>query len=264
MSETETLIELLKNKEKLVAMLAPSYPIMFEYPAVITMLKQLGFTYVAEVAAGAQKTNTQLLQLMKEHPKARYITSPCPTIVRMVKKIMPQYTKYFTTGVDSPMIATAKMVYDTYPGYQPVFIGPCVMKKIEAKEDAPELNILVLTYSELLDVFTHFSIGHASNPNDRFDIASEGPTRIYPVDGGLSLSSGLTNLLPQKQIKAISGAQNDISAIKEFDINPDIKLLDILNCPGGCIGGPGIRSPLTREERREKIMKSIGYTPVSI
>jgi len=253
MNETKTLIDLIEKKEKLTAMLAPSFPIVFDYPKIVTMLKKLGFSYVVEVAAGSKKTNEQLHALLKANPSARYITSPCPTIVRMVKKSMPQYAKYFTHAVDSPMAATAKIVIETYPGFRPVFIGPCIMKKLEAKEDIPELNILVLTYSELAEVFTHFGIPDEGNPKDQFDISAPGMTQLYPLDGGLAHSSGLTHQLSQDEVKIVSGAQNNIKAIKEFDENPKIKLLDILNCPGGCISGPGIRSKLTTEERINKI-----------
>jgi len=254
MDELNTLIDLLKKKEKLVAMLAPSFPIVYKYPQIITMLKKLGFSYTVEVSAGAKKTNEELLELLKKDPNARYITSPCPTIVRMIRKIMPQYAKYFTHDVDSPMAATAKIAREAYPDYRPVFIGPCVMKKIEAKEDVPELNILVVTYMELSEVFSHFDIVEEANPNDKFDISAPGMIRLYPLDGGLSHSSGLTNQMQKDEIKVVSGAQNDILAIKEFDTNTKIKLLDILNCPGGCIGGPGIKSDLTIEERKQKIL----------
>lgn len=254
MNEDKTLIELLEKKEKLVAMLAPSFPIVFPYPAIITMLKKLGFSYTVEVAMGAKKTNEELLALLQKDPNARYITSPCPTVVRMIKKTMPQYAKYFTHDVDSPMVATAKIVKEKYPEYKPVFIGPCVMKKLEATEDIPELGILVLTYTELQNVFTHFHIAEESNPNDYFDLAEPGMTRMYPLDGGLSHSSGLTNQLKPEQLKVVSGGENR-KAIQEFDANPTIKLLDILNCPGGCIYGPGIRSSLTLEERKNRIME---------
>jgi len=261
MDEANTLIDLLTKKEKLVAMLAPSFPIAYKYPQIITMLKKLGFSYTVEVSAGAKKTNEELLELLKKDPNARYITSPCPTIVRMIRKIMPQYAKYFTHNVDSPMVATAKIAREAYPDYRPVFIGPCIMKKIEAKEDVPELNILVLTYVELSQVFSHFGITEETNPNDKFDISAPGMTRLYPIDGGLSHSSGLTKGMQAGEIKVVSGAQNDIAAIKEFDTNTKIRLLDILNCPGGCIGGPGIKSDLTTEERRQKVIEYTQNTP---
>jgi len=254
MNEENTLIEMLTNKQKLVAMLAPSFPIVYEYPKIITMLKKLGFSYVVEVSAGAKKTNEELVELMKKNPEARYITSPCPTIVSMVRKTMPEYAKYFTQGVDSPMVATAKIAREAYPGYTPVFIGPCVMKKIEAKE-VPELDILVLTYIELAHVFKHFNLPEETNPNDHFDISAPGMTRLYPVDGGLSHSSGVTNKVEEGAVKVVSGAQDNINAIKEFDTNQKIKLLDILNCPGGCIGGPGIKSDLTTDQRKQKIFE---------
>ncbi|MEI7990567.1 MAG: [Fe-Fe] hydrogenase large subunit C-terminal domain-containing protein [Chloroflexota bacterium] len=254
MTEAKLLIDLIDNKEKLVAMLAPSFPVVFPYPAIITMLRKLGFGYIVELAVGAKKTNEQLLELLQSDPNARFITSPCPTVVRMVKKIMPQYTKYFTYNVDSPMVATAKIVREKFPDFKPVFIGPCVMKKLEAKEDVPELNILVLTYAELQEVFDHYQILEQSNPDDHFDISEPGMTMMYPVDGGLSHSSGMTNQLSSTdKVKIVSGGKN-IEAIKEFDSNPQIRLLDILNCPGGCIGGPGIRSSLSTEERKKKIL----------
>lgn len=260
MNEVTTLIDLLNKKEKLVAMLAPSFPIIFKYPKIITMLKKLGFSYTVEVAVGAKKTNEELKTLLETNPGSRYITCPCPTIVRMIKKTMPQYTKYMTHNVDSPMVATAKIVQENYPGYRPVFIGPCIMKKIEAIEDVPQLNILVLTYTEMLEVFNHFNINMEGNPNDpassaggKFDIGEPGLTRLYALDGGLSHSSGLTNQLQNGELKVVSGVQNNIKAIQEFDTNPKIRLLDILNCPGGCIGGPGIQSALTTQERINKI-----------
>lgn len=264
MNEDKTLIELLEKKEKLVAMVAPSFPIVFSYPAIITMLKKLGFAYTAEVAAGAKKTNEELLALLQKDPNARFITSPCPTVVRMIKKTMPQYAKYLTHNVDSPMTATAKIVREKYPGYKPVFIGPCIMKKLEAAEDVPELEILVLTYTELTNVFSHFGILEESNSDDRFDIVESGMTRMYALDGGLSHSSGLTGQLRAEQLRVVSGGENR-KAIQEFDANPTIKLLDILNCPGGCIYGPGIRSALTLEERKKRIIEytSLGANPAS-
>lgn len=253
MNEKQTLIELIDKKEKMVAMLAPSFPIVYQYPTIITMLRKLGFAYVVEVAVGAMKTNEELLALMKHDPQARFITSPCPTIVRMIKRGMPQYAKYFTHDVDSPMVATTKIVNEKFPGHRPVFIGPCEMKKLEANEDVPELHILVLTYRELSDVFTHYNITEQGNPEDHFDITEPGMTMMYPVDGGLSHSSGFTQQLESTdEVKIVSGGKN-IPAIKDFDQNPKIKLLDILNCPGGCICGPGIQSELSVEERKKRI-----------
>lgn len=257
MTDVEKIIQKLSEKKKLAAMLAPSFPIVFAYPTIITMLKKLGFSYFIEVAVGAQKTNEELSQLLEKNPSGRYITSPCPTIVRMVRQQMPEYAKYFTPDVDSPMVATAKIIKERHPDHEPVFIGPCIVKKLEANEDRPELGITVITYTELQQIFDHFGIKEETDQNDKFGSEETAkPTRIYPIDGGLSHSSVVPNRFKEEEVKIVSGWKNCIEAIKEFDQNPKLRLLDILFCEGGCIGGPGIKSPLTPEERKQKILES--------
>jgi len=254
MTELEELIELLNKKEKLVAMVAPSFPIMFDYPGIVTRLKKLGFSYVMEVSLGAMKTNQELVDLLIKNPEKRFITSPCPTVVRMVKKQMPEYARYFTHGVDSPMVATAKIARDNFPGFRPVFIGPCIVKKMEAKEDVPDLGIVVVTYAELLMIFDKFGVGEEVDPADKFDLSGPGDTRLYPVDGGLAHSSGVLDKLGPGAVKIVSNWKNCLEAIRDFDTNTKIRLLDILFCDGGCIGGPGIKSTLNTQERKQKIL----------
>lgn len=255
MNEVNQLIELLSKKEKLAAMLAPSFPIVYQYPTIITMLKKLGFGYVVEVSVGAKKTNEELLLALKKNPNSRYITSPCPTIVRAIKKQYPRLVKYLPQDVDSPMVATAKIVAEKFPGFRPIFIGPCIVKKLEAVEDYPEQQILVLTYREMDEVFKHFGIQAETNNSDKFDLSEEGMTRLYPTDGGLSHSSGLTSTLSERELKTVSRWENCQKALDQFENNKEIRLLDILFCEGGCIGGPGIVSSLPQEERKRKVFE---------
>jgi iron only hydrogenase large subunit-like protein len=254
MNETQTLINLIEKKEKLAAMLAPSFPIVYDYPEIITRLKKLGFSYVVEVSAGAKKTNEELIQLLDKNPKARFITSPCPTVVRMIRKQFPHLEKYLSHGVDSPMVATAKIVIEKYPDYRPVFIGPCIVKKLEANEDFPELNILVLTYKEIDQVFDYFKIPKQLKTQDSFDISEPGMTRLYPTDGGLAHSSGLKDKL-KDQVRIVSGWKNCLEAIKNFETDPNIRLLDILYCEGGCINGPGILSNQSLDQRINSVLE---------
>jgi iron only hydrogenase large subunit-like protein len=255
MNEAAQLIDLLNKKAKLVAMLAPSFPVVYEYPQIVGMLKNLGFSYIVEVAAGAKKTNEAVLILLQSDPQSRFITSPCPSFVRLVRTKYQRLLPYLALTADSPMVATAKIVKEKYPKYQPVFLGPCIAKKFEAKEDYPDLNILALTYKELDGVFKHFNIAKsAPAPNQTFDII-EKKTRIYPIDGGLTESSGVRSILKDEEIRIVSGWKNCEAALLEFEKNPKIRLLDILFCEGGCIMGPGIASPLSLDDRKKKIME---------
>jgi iron only hydrogenase large subunit-like protein len=253
MNDSDKLINLLKSNFKLIAMLAPSFPIMYDYPQTITQLKKLGFQKVVEVTVGAKETNRQLVEFIKSHSQSRLITSPCASFVKFIKTKHPEFLPYVTLNVDSPMVATAKIVKEKYPDYQPVFIGPCFVKKLEASQDHPELNILVLTFKELGEVFRDLSIEEIKTSNDVFDLA-EKQTRLYPTDGGLTESSGIKNILKDEEIRIVSGWKNCETALSEFKNNPKIRLLDVLFCEGGCINGPGILSSLSTEERKKKIV----------
>lgn len=254
MDETAILIESLAKKEPLAAMLAPSFPIVYDYPQIIGKLKRAGFNYVVEVAAGAKKTNQSVMEVLTKNPKSKFITSPCPSMVRLIRQKYPQLKKYLALAVDSPMIATAKIVKKKYPECHPVFIGHCIAKKFESGEDYPDMNILVLTYRELDTVFEKLGVkdGH-DDINSRFDI-EEPQTRIYPMSGGLAATSGATEILAADEYMEISGWQNHQKALEEFANDPKIRLLDVLFCDGGCVNGPGIDSNLNLEQRRQKVV----------
>jgi iron only hydrogenase large subunit-like protein len=253
MDKILTITELLKSNYPLVAMLAPSFPIVFDTQTIVGQLKRAGFKNVVEVSTGAERTNEMMINALKENETARFIASPCPNIVRTIRTRFPEATKYLATNVDSPMVATARRVIKEFPNTRPVFIGPCLVKRLEAAEDFPELNIFCMTYKDLQQLFIDLNISpEEADKNENFDLES-GVTRLYPVSGGLTQSSGARDLLSEDDIEVVSGVQNIENAIKRFVASDHLRLLDILFCDGGCINGPGIVSTLTIDERRKKI-----------
>lgn len=255
MNDIERCIALFEKKTPLVAMLAPSFPVVYPYPLIVARLKKLGFKAVLEVSAGALKTNEQVIALLKKNPTARYIASPCPGFVRLVRKSYPQLLPHLAFAADSPMVAIARIARERYPDCQPVFIGPCFAKKLEALEDYPDLNILVLTYRELDAVFEHFGIGEDIDcAGATFDLAAA-ETRSYPMDAGLTNTSGMRSILKDEEIRIISGYKQIPTVLEEFEKNPKIRFVDVLFCEGGCINGPGIISTLSPEERKKRIQE---------
>lgn len=253
MTEIEKITLLIQNKQLIVGMLAPSYPVMFSYPSIAGKMRRLGFDKLVEVAVGAAKTNSALMTAFQSNPRARFITSPCPSIVRLIQKKYPELCRYVMNDTDSPMIATAKRMKEMYPKHTPIFIGPCFAKRIEAKEDTNDLGIVVMTFVELEAVFQKFSIyDDASDAQATFDV-EEASTRSYPTDGGLTQTSKIRSILKEEEIRIVSGWKNCDGAFREFSANPVIRLLDILYCDGGCISGPGIASPLGVDERKGRM-----------
>ena len=124
---------------------------------------------------------------------------------------------------------------------------------MEASEDYPELEMIVLTYKELEVLLKEKNLSTLpTNPQDTFDV-SEGRTRIYPFDGGLTESSGIHSILKDEEIRIVSGYKNCEAILKEFESNTKIRFVDILFCEGGCINGPGVISNLSLAERKKKI-----------
>lgn len=252
--ELKILLELLNNKqEKLTAMLAPSFPIDFPYPEIIGKLKRAGFAYVVEVARGAVETNKQVLADLQKNPKKRIITSPCPSCVRYIRAQRPELTK-FLSQADSPMTATAKMVLEKFPNTKPVFIGPCLTKKLEV-QDHPALNILAITFQELAALLEKLQVEDSTEDVvAKFDLLGQ-QTRLYPISGGLCQTAGIDEIFTQEEYRMDSGLELLNDALDDFLKNKNLRVLDILFCEGGCIGGPGIISQEPIEKRRHKIIK---------
>jgi iron only hydrogenase large subunit-like protein len=153
------------------------------------------------------------------------------------------------------MIATAKICREKYPDHKIVFLGPCIAKKLEASEDYPDLGILVLTFKELDQVFQKFTIGDCHDqPPSEFDLITK-ETRTYPVDGGLTDTSGIRSLLKPEELRIVSGYKNIPAVLKEFEENPTIRFVDVLFCEHGCINGPGIKSSLSIADRTKRIVE---------
>lgn len=249
--EVREFLQLLERKEKMAAMIAPSFPIDFPYPGIVGRLKRLGFSYVVEISRGAMEVNRQLLEWVKKNPHLPCITSPCPVIVSLLRSKYPHLVP-FLAPIGSPMIETAQLVIKNWPGCRPVFIGPCLAKKKESKE-YPALGIIVLTYKELKKVFLLKEIGvEEKDYLEMFDMIGQ-KTRLYPISGGLAQSAGLNEKFTDEEYDVISGPELVNETLKNFE-KSRLKLLDILWCEGGCINGPGIDSRESLDKRRQKII----------
>lgn len=234
----------LKNKrEKIVAMVAPSFIVDFSYPSIISQLKHLGFKKVVELTFGAKMINREYHKILVKS-KELLIASACPGIVESVKKQFPQYKKNIAK-INSPMIATAKVCRSVYPKYKVCFISPCHMKKIEVQ--GSEFVDYVMDYQQLHYLFAKHLIP-PSNHEQHFDKFYNDYTKIYPLSGGLSKTAHLMQVIKPGQEKVIDGWKEVEKFLKKPDKN--IKFLDVTFCKGGCIGGPCTSKISLRKKRK--------------
>jgi len=250
-------IDLIKNNEA-VAMLAPTFVIDFKYPNIIGMLKHLGFKEVTELTFGARMVNWAYANYIKEHPDQElFIATPCPTVVAMVQTQYPEFVK-FLMPIVSPMVAMAKVHKKFNPNCKVVFISPCWAKENVEAPKYKEFIDEVITLKELKEIFEQEKIKEEDFTKDYyFDSFIREYTKIYPISGGLASTSHIQKLFNEGEILITDGVENIKKAFEEIkNKTKPYKFLDLLNCDGGCIGGPAINNKdLSTEKKKEIILE---------
>ncbi len=255
-------IDLIKNNEA-VAMLAPSFPIDFKYPNIIGMLRHLGFKEVTELTFGARMVNWEYANYIKTHKNQKlFIASPCPTVVAMIQNQYPELTN-FLMPIVSPMASMARIHKKQKPDCKIIFFSPCWAKQNVEAPKYKEAIDAVITFKELKQIFDQEGIKEENfTKNYYFDSFIREYTKIYPVSGGLASTSHIQKLFKPDEILVTDGVDNIKKALEEIKSGKKhYKFLDILNCDGGCIGGPAINNQYFPIEERKKII--IEYTKSS-
>lgn len=258
--ELQTLVDALHH-EKIIVLLAPSFPVDFHYPEIIINLKMIGAEKVVELTYAAKLINMEYERILKEHPDKRYICPNCPTVVKMIEYKYPEL-KEFIIDVSSPMVIMDRFVKKEYgPEYKTLFIGPCFAKKMEAKHYGIDYAI---TFKELQDIFTYnkenniiwkeimYSVTEDGTPD--FDKFYNDYTKVYPLAWWVADSLHIKGIVDASQILVVDWPKNLDAGFQEFKNNPNIRFLDILACEWWCIGGPGMMSKEPIEERKQKVL----------
>ena len=232
------------------ALHAPSFPIGFSVPPaqIVGALRAAGFTYVVEVAYGADLVNEACRKYLEENPTGLHITSACPAVVEYVRKYQPALTHRIMPIV-SPMVATALAVKKCYGDHvRCVFIGPCVAKKAEIRD--PELVGSideVVTLTELERILAARGVDVTAAAAGDFDPPHAGTARIYPMPGGLFESAGIGEGLADPRLIVLSGKDETVETLAGLlqgppeDDDNDLLLVEALMCRG-CYAGPGVTS----------------------
>ncbi len=249
-----------KDEEKYLCMLAPSFVAEFDYPEIIYRLRMLGFDEIVELTFGAKMVNLAYYEILKESiekgEKKTWISSPCPTLVNMIRTKFPNLISNLVP-VLSPMGAMALICKKYYPEYKIVFVGPCITKKMEAQELGSVDE--ALTFKELQSLFVEKNIPEKVTDSKyciTFERFYNDYTKIYPISGGLSSTLHYKNILKEKEILVMEGVENILRVLSEFKdgMYKNYRFLDILTCDGGCINGPGMIGERSIKERTKKVV----------
>ncbi|MCB2195448.1 MAG: 4Fe-4S dicluster domain-containing protein [Bacteroidetes bacterium] len=251
--------ELLKAKEKKIAIVAPSISGEFhditDYRKFVQMIKQLGFDYVNEVSFGADIIALKYAELFKNFKGKYYITSACPVVVSHIEKFQPEIIDNLAPLV-SPMVATAKIVRKLYgDDIKVVYIGPCIDSKDEANLFDGDGRIdSVLTFHELRKLFDEFKIKESKLEFAEFDAPIGYKGSLFPIVNGLLQAADINEDLLTGNVISAEGKMNMLNATRQFtkDIDTIKKHFNLYYCEG-CLMGPGTTSGGEKFIRRTRV-----------
>lgn len=253
--------QLARNNTKLTAMLAPSIQgqLPGTYIQIINALLKLGFSRVAEVASGAEITAAneaaEVIELSEKDTPGFVTSSCCPAYVGLSKSKIPGLKEYIS-HTKSPLYYTGHREKQLYPQNMRIFIGPCIAKKSEALSQ--KSADAVLTFEELGSLIVAAGIEVTAMPKELVSSKQDAIDAVlksnqlyahnFARPGGVkeaieqatsaakvknvAVCTEMAGLTKKNQAMLSLWAKRPEKA--EFDF------IEVMCCPEGCIGGPGV------------------------
>jgi signal transduction histidine kinase/iron only hydrogenase large subunit-like protein len=261
LSDVDKVLYDLLPSHNTVAVLAPSFVVSFPeiYPKVISALRKIGFKQVVEVAFGADLVAKYYESYFeKENFDKTIISSPCPAIFNFIEKYYVDLVPNIAEVV-SPMIAIGRYLKKNFGSdTKVVFIGPCIAKKDEYKDDEVHDAIdSVITFIELKEIFELLHIELETLEDSLFDPPYSFLGKSFPLTGGLLKTANINNDILEKKVIIVDGKDKAEEIIVDIFKNKiKNKFVDILFCEG-CINGPAIDSDMNYYSKREALIDYI-------
>lgn len=253
------------HKGLVYALIAPAFLGQFTSDVTPGMLrnafKMIGFDGMLEVALFADiltlKEALEFDRNIQTEDDFQLTSCCCPIWIAWIKNIYSQLVPHVPPSV-SPMIASGRAVKIMHPDALTVFIGPCLAKKAEARdEDISDAIDFVLTFKEVEDIFNIMNINPAKMEESEKDHSSRAG-RIYAHTGGVSEAVRLTleRLNPNRDIAFRTQQADGVKACRELIDkiiagNTSANFYEGMGCKGGCVGGP--KAIIPHEEGRKNV-----------
>lgn len=218
---------LLKSGEPVIALVDPSisgeFPDIVDYRKFVQMIRLLGFSHVCEVSFGVDLVAKEYSSLFRDFKGKYYIMANCPVVVGYIEKFQPELIPNLAPLV-SPAVATAKVVRNKYGAdMKTVYIGPVIASKTESEmsEDDGKINSS-LTFLELRELFTEFSIDEKQVEFSDFDPPFGFTGALFPIANGILQAAGLDEDLLTGNITTVEGEREMKASLRQFQDEGDI------------------------------------------
>lgn len=240
-------IDYLKSDKPVYALVAPAaegqFGVDITMESIRTAVKKMGFKDMVDVAIGADFVSDSEAKEWAEayNEGKKMTTSCCPAFVNMVYKHYPELKDHVSTTV-SPMCGVSRMIKSIEPDAYTVFIGPCIAKKSEVKDQKIEGNAdAVLTYSEIRTILKVKDIALEPAENEYQESSIFG--KRFGNSGGvteavLQCLKETDQEMDAKVCRANGAAEckKALLLMKVGKLPEDF--IEGMACNGGCVGGP--------------------------
>ena len=249
--------KLIREDPVVIATIAPSFASVYEkwqvkrFPSVLRMA---GFDKITETASGAYYSAVKTKEYIDENPNRSHLCTACPAVVSYVEKYCPSLIDNLVPVV-SPVIAHAKMLKHKYPGCKIVFIGPCIAKIKEVqRSEFKGLVDAAITFEHLADFLVNRKIKFDNCEESYFDEIPPGESRLFPLEGGLMRTAGMSTDILDNNYLSISGPKNVQQALSLIHNESGNIVVEPLYCKHGCINGPAIPKDINAFKGKQDII----------
>jgi len=207
-----------------------------------------------EDSFGAELVGREYAQLLGEDKGKPILSSNCSAVVTYIEKYHPQLVGNLAPIV-SPMIAMGRVIKWQYnPQAKVVFIGPCIAKKAESRDEKVAGVIdAVLTFAELKEMFAAKGITPETEGEESFSGPKPDLGRLFPLSKGLFRVARLPDDIVKNDAINAHGKDYVLKILREFaDGEITARLINLHFCHG-CIDGPVIDNELSGYRRKELV-----------
>jgi nitrogen-specific signal transduction histidine kinase/Fe-S-cluster-containing hydrogenase component 2 len=256
-SDIGTVWQLLTQKTPVIAVLSSSFPaalLKCRAGQLVAALKKLGFSEVMEDSFGAELVAREYARLITADKGKPILSSNCPAVVTYIEKFHPQLVGNLAPIV-SPMIAMGRLIKSKYnPKAKVVFIGPCVAKKAEGRDERVAGAVDgILTFAELKEMFAAKGINPDAEGEEPFSGPKPDLGRLFPLSKGLFRIARLPEDIVKNDTINAHGKEYVKQIIREFAEGDITARLINLHFCHGCIDGPIIDNELSGFRRKELV-----------
>ena len=267
-------LEMLEDFDYKVAIPAPTLYGQFDDSIscnrILTSLKKLGFDDVYEVALTAEiVTRETQAYLDNKKPGIPLISSSCPVVVRLIQSRFPSLIDSIIPLI-SPMELGARIVKEREkdrPGKVGVFfISPCAAKVTAVKNPRGFHKSQVDGVFGIKDIYKPLKQAIAEVKEEEVEDLS----RASFVGISWARTDGEGSAVYEENHISVDGIDHVIDVLESIENGhiEDIEFVEMMCCPGGCVGGPmTVENPYiakTRVYNRERANKEIVNSPLPV